>query len=252
MAGRVEAVGRRVTRFAVGDRVMALVGGGAQAELAAVDEAHALPVPDARSWPAAGGFMEACATAFDALFVQARLALGERVLITGAAGGVGSAAVQVAALAGAHVVASVRHGARRDAVAALGAAQVVAPDDAAAAGPYDVVLELVGAASLPSALGALATGGRVVVIGVGSGAVLELDLFSLMRRRTRIFASTLRARSRDEKAGLIAALGARVVPAFADGRLVVPIAGTFPLREAASAYQRFAGGGKLGKIVLTV
>jgi len=251
MAGEVVSVGRLVTRFVLGDRVMALVGGGAQATLATVDEAHALPAPDGLSWPEAGGFMEAFATAFDALFGQARLALGERALITGAAGGVGCAGVQLAALAGARVVASVRDRAQHDAVAALGAARVVAPEEVVESGPYDVVLELVGAASLPSALEALATSGRVVVIGIGSGARLELDLLSLMSRRARILASTLRARSRAEKALLVSALGARVLPPLAGGRLVVPVFETFPLSEAASAYERFADGGKLGKIVLT-
>ena len=251
MAGEVAAVGARVTRYAPGDQVMALVGGGAQAELAAVDEAHALGVPAGLSWPEAGGFMEAYATAYDALFGQARLTLGDRVLVTGAAGGVGSAAVQLAALAGAHVVASVRDSARHEEVAALGAAEVVAPGDVAAQGPYDVVLELVGAASLPSALEALAIRGRVVVIGVGSGANVELDLKALMGRRARIYASTLRARSSGEKAVLIATLGSRVVPALAAGRLRVPVAATFPLPDATSAYERFTAGGKLGKVVLT-
>ena len=106
MAGEVVAAGARVTRFAPGDRVMALVGGGAQATLATVDEAHALAVPVGVAWPEAGGFMEVYATAFDALFAQAGLALGERILVTGAAGGVGCAGVQLAAIAGAHVVAS--------------------------------------------------------------------------------------------------------------------------------------------------
>ena len=135
MAGEVAAVGARVTRFAVGDRVMALVGGGAQAELAMVDEAHALGVPAGLCWPEAGGFMEAYATAYDALFGQAGLTLGDRVLVTGAAGGVGSAAVQLAALAGARVVASVRDPAKREEVAALGAAEVVDPGDVARARP---------------------------------------------------------------------------------------------------------------------
>ncbi|MBN2205577.1 MAG: NAD(P)H-quinone oxidoreductase [Thermoleophilia bacterium] len=250
MAGEVVSTGEAVTRFAPGDRVMGLVGGGGQATLAAVDEAHALAVPDGVSWPEAGGFMEVCATAFDALFGQARLTVGERVLVTGAAGGVGCVAVQLAALAGARVTASVRDRALHDAVAELGAAEVIEPEAVTDGGPYDVVLELVGAASLPCALRALATRGRVVVIGVGSGARLEVDLLSLMTRRARVFASTLRGRSRAEKASLIAALGARVVPALAEGRLRVPVTGTFPLRDAGSAYERFAAGGKLGKIVL--
>jgi NADPH:quinone reductase-like Zn-dependent oxidoreductase len=251
MAGEVVVAGRRVTRFAAGDRVMALVGGGGQAELALVDEAHALPVPGGLSWEEAGGFMEAWATAYDALFGQAGLALGDRVLITGAAGGVGSAAVQLAALAGARVVASVRDAAQREAVAALGTTQVVDPAEAAASGPYDVVLELVGAASLPSALGALATGARVVVIGIGSGSRVEIDLMALMRSRAGIRASTLRARPGGEKAVLIRQLGDQVVPALAEGRLRVPVAATFKLADAAAAYERFTAGGKVGKIVLT-
>ena len=251
MAGEVVSAGQRVTRFAPGDRVMALVGGGAQATLATVDEAHALAVPAGLSWPAAGGFMEVFATAFDALFGQAHVTLGERVLVTGAAGGVGSAAVQLAARAGAHVVASVRDRAQHGAVVELGAAEVIEPAGVADHGPYDVVLELIGATSLPSALEAIATTGRVVVIGVGSGARLEVDLLALMSRRARLFASTLRARSRDEKAGLIAALGARVLPLLATGALRVPVDETFAMRDAAAAYERFAVGRKLGKIVLT-
>lgn len=251
MAGDVVDAGSRVTRFARGDRVMALVGGGGQATLAAVDEVHALPVPPGLPWPEAGGFLEVFATAFDALFTQARLALGERVLITGAAGGVGTAAVQLAAVAGARVVAVVRDDAAREELEALGAAEVIGPEGVSDAGPYDVVLELVGAATLPAALQALATTGRVVVIGVGSGSTLELDLLQLMSRRTRLFASTLRARSRDEKGLLIAALRAQVLPLLAAGRLRVPVAATFPLSEAATAYERFASPGKIGKIVLT-
>jgi NADPH:quinone reductase-like Zn-dependent oxidoreductase len=251
MAGEVAAVGSRVTRFARGDRVMALVGGGGQAELALVDEAHALEAPDGLGWAEAGGFMEACATAYDALFGQAGVTLGDRVLVTGAAGGVGTAAVQLAALAGARVVASVRDPALREVVAGLGAEDVIEPGDVAGHGPFDVVLELVGAASLPSALAALATGARVIVIGVGSGARVELDLFGLMSRRARISASTLRARPAGEKAVLVAQLGARVVPALAAGRMRVPVDATFPLADATAAYERFSAGGKAGKIVLT-
>ena len=251
MAGEVAAVGARVTRFAVGDRVMALVGGGAQAELAVVDEAHALPVPAGLSWPEAGGFMEAFATAYDALFAQAGLTLGDRVLVTGAAGGVGTAAVQLAATAGARVVASVRDTARHEAVAALGATEVVEPAAVVDHGPYDVVLELVGAASLPSALAALAVRGRVVVIGVGSGSTVEVDLMALMRTRARLAASNLRSRSSGEKAVLIATLGSLLVPALAGGSLRVPVAATFALADATAAYERFAAGGKVGKIVLT-
>ena len=251
MAGEVVAMGARVTRFAVGDRVMALVGGGGQAELAKVDEAHALPVPDGLGWAEAGGFMEAYATAYDALFGQAELTLGDRVLVSGAAGGVGTAAVQLASAAGATVTASVRDATLHDAVAGLGAARVVVPGEVADAGPYDVVLELVGAASLPMALKALATRARVVVIGVGSGAKVEVDLLQLMSRRVRISASTLRARPSGEKAVLVATLGDKVVPQLAAASLTVPVLATFPMEEATAGYQRFTAGGKVGKIVLT-
>jgi len=89
-----------------------------------------------------------------------------------------------------------------------------------------------------------------VVIGVGSGSKVELDLLQLMSRRARLFASTLRARRHDEKAALVAALGAHALPLLASGRLRVPVSETFSLREAATAYERFAAGGRLGKIVL--
>ncbi|HEY1734869.1 MAG TPA: zinc-binding dehydrogenase, partial [Acidimicrobiales bacterium] len=235
LAGTVAATGSLVTRFAVGDRVMGLVGGGGQATMAVVDESHALAVPAGVGWPAAGGFPEVFATAFDALFTQASLAIGDRVLVTGAAGGVGTAAVQLAAVAGAHVVPAVRHPSARPGVAALGANEVVDPADVAAPGPYDVVLELVGAASLPSALGALAAGGRVAVIGVGSGAKVELNLLQLMGARARISGSTLRARDRHGKGAVVGAVGAHVRPLLAAGRLTVPVDDTFPMADATAA-----------------
>jgi NADPH:quinone reductase-like Zn-dependent oxidoreductase len=252
LAGHVVAVGAGVRRYAVGDRVVALVGGGAQATLATVDETNALPLPDGVPWPAAGGFAEAFATAHDALFTQGRLALGDRVLVSGAAGGVGTAAVQLAAAGGAHVVAEVRHPALREAVAALGADEVIDAADVAAHAPYDLVLELVGAPSLAHALDCLATGGRAVVIGVGAGATLELDLRLLMTRRAQVRAATLRARPLAEKARVLAALEAAAGPLLAAGRLRVPVAATFPLERVAAAYERFAAGGKLGKVVLVV
>lgn len=250
LAGVVVATGRQVTRFREGDRVMAVVGGGGQATRAVVDEAHALAVPDGVDWPEAGGFPEGFSTAYDALFTQCGLTVGERVLVTGAAGGVGTAAVQLAAAAGAQVVASVRDRSRHDAVAGLGAAVVVSPDEAAGAGPYDVVLELVGATSLPGALGALATGGRVAVIGVGGGARIELDLVALMAARGRIGGSTLRARDRSAKAAVAAAVAAHCLPLLSKGAVRVPVCDTFSLEEAAVAYARFERGGKLGKVVL--
>ncbi len=252
MAGEVVGVGARVRRFSAGDRVMALVGGGAQATLATVDETNALPLPAGVPWPEAGGFPEAFATAHDALFTQGHLGLGERVLVSGAAGGVGTAALQLAAAAGAHVVAEVRDPSLRDAVTGLGAAEVIGAAEVGRRGPYDLVLELVGGPSLAKALPCLSTGGRAVVVGVGAGATLELDLRLLMSRRAQVRAATLRARSLAEKAGVVAALGAAALPLLAAGRVRVPVAAIFPLARAAAAFERFAAGGKLGKIVLVV
>jgi NADPH:quinone reductase-like Zn-dependent oxidoreductase len=250
LAGEVIGVGRAVTLFAPGDRVMALVGGGAQAELAFVDEMHALAVPDGMDWPEAGGFTEAFTTAHDALYTQAALQMGERVLVTGAAGGVGTAGVQLAAAVGAHVTATVRNPDHHDAVRQLGADVVIAPGEEGDHGPYDVVLELVGQASLGGVLPYLAPWSRVVVIGVGSGGRMEIDLMQLMSQRIRIGGTTLRSRSRQEKGAVVASMRAHVMPLLVAGRLRVPVADTFPLSDAAGAYERFAAGGKLGKVVL--
>ena len=177
--------------------------------------------------------------------------MGERVLVTGAAGGVGTAAVQLGAACGAHVVASVRNHDHHQAVAALGAAEVIDPDATADHGPYDVVLELIGAASLPAAFGALGTGGRISVIGVGGGSKAELNLLLLMAKRASLFGSTLRPRSKEEKALVARALESQVLPLVARGPLHVPVSHTYPLSEAATAYRDFEAGGKLGKLVLT-
>jgi NADPH:quinone reductase-like Zn-dependent oxidoreductase len=176
--------------------------------------------------------------------------MGERVLISGAAGGVGTAGVQLAAAAGAEVVATVRHAGRHGQVRELGARVVIDPAAVADHGPYDVVLELVGAASLPTVLPHLATGARVVVIGVGSGAKVEISLAQLMGARARIGGATLRGRSRREKGNVIAGVAAHVLPLIDSGRLHVPIGTTFGMAEASAAYEYFEAGGKFGKIVL--
>jgi NADPH2:quinone reductase len=248
-AGEVVAVGPGVTRCAVGDRVMAVVGGGGQAEALVVHESCALPIPDGVPWEAAGGFPEVFTTAHDALFTQAGLAMGERVCVHGAAGGVGTAGVQLAAAAGAEVVATVRNPELRPAVEALGA-RAVEPEGFGAHGPFDVILELVGAPNLPADVEALATGGRIAVIGVGAGARAEVNLLGLMAARGRIHGSTLRARSLEDKAAAARAVRRHVLPLLADGRVTVPVAATFPLADAQLAYDRFRAGNKLGKVVL--
>lgn len=251
VVGEIVAVGRLVDRFHVGHKVMAVVGGGAHAELAVVDQTAAVAVPEGLGWAEAGGFPEAFSTAYDALFTQCDLSVGERVLVTGAAGGVGTAAVQLAAAAGAQVVASARNEATHEQLHALGAQVVAVPDEAAAAGPFDVALELVGAASLPQVVANLCTGGRIAVIGVGGGATVELDLRALMGRRARLSGSTLRARPLVDKALVARAVATHVVPLLRSGAVRVPVADQMPLAEAQQAYDRFAAGAKFGKIVLT-
>ncbi|MXW59045.1 MAG: zinc-binding dehydrogenase [Acidimicrobiia bacterium] len=249
MAGEVVAAGEGCQRFSAGDRVMAVVQGGGQAELCVVDEPLAMPVPESLGWESAGGFPEVFATAHDALFTQAGLAMGERVCIHGAAGGVGVAAVQLAAATGAEVTATVRNPDSRRAVAELGA-NAIDPADFVEAGPFDVILELVGAPNWSANLKALAIEGRIMVIGVGAGAEVSLNLALLMVKRVRLFASTLRPRSLEQRATVARRVEQHVLPLVESGQIHVPIARTFPLAEAAAAYEYFAVPGKLGKVVL--
>jgi NADPH:quinone reductase len=251
LAGEVAALGPGAERFALGDRVMAIVGGGAQAELCAVHERVLMPVPDGLDWAAAGGLPEVFATAHDAVFTQGELHAGERLLVHGGAGGVGTAAIQLARAAGARVTATVRNERLRAQVSELGA-EVIAPEGFAEHGPFDVILELVGAPNMPENLNALATGGRIAVIGVSAGATTELNLLALMGKRARIHGSTLRARPLEQKAHVARLVEHEVLPLFESGALKVAIAETFPLDEIAAAYERFAAGGKLGKVVVTV
>jgi NADPH2:quinone reductase len=250
-AGEVLANGPGGTRFSAGDRVMGIIGGGAQAELVTAHERELMPLPPSVDWAAAGGFPETFTTAFDALFGQADLKPGERLLVHGAAGGVGTAAIQLARSVHADVHATVRNPDHREAVAALGAT-VHATDDFVDAGPFDVILELVGAPNLADNVAALNFWGRIVIIGIAAGAKAELNLALLMGKRGRILASTLRARPLEEKALTARGMERSVVPLLGRGDLTVPIAETYPLDDVEAAYDRFAAGAKLGKIVLLV
>jgi NADPH:quinone reductase len=251
LAGEVAALGPGAERFGEGNRVMAVVGGGGQAALAVVHERAVMPVPEGLDWPQAGGLPEVFVTAHDALFSQARLRPGERLLVHGAAGGVGTAAVQLGRAAGARVTGTVRREELRAEVERLGA-RAIAPEGFEEHGPFDVVLELVGAPNLAGNVGALATGGRIVVIGVGAGQKAELSLVALMGKRGTISASTLRARPLEEKALAARLVEREVLPLFEEGKVEVPVAATYPLDQVEEAYERFEAGGKLGKVVLVV
>jgi NADPH:quinone reductase len=248
-AGEVIACGPGAGRFESGDRVMAVVGGGGQADRIVVHERMLMPVPENLTWPEAGGTPEVFTTAHDAVFSQAGLKAGERLLVHGGAGGVGTAAIQLGRASGARVTATVRNPDLRDGVGAFGAT-VIEPEGFAAHGPFDVILELVGAPNLPDNLGALNLWGRIVIIGIGAGAKAEIHLGALMGTRGRILGSTLRPRPLEEKAQAARAVERSVLPLLASGSIRVPVAATYPLDEVEAAYERFTAGGKLGKIVL--
>jgi NADPH:quinone reductase len=252
MAGEVVGTGPNAIRFSPGDRVMSVLAGAGQAEFAVVHERQLMPVPDTLDWPQAGGFAEVFMTAYDAIVGQAGLRAGERLLVHGAAGGVGCAAVQIGATLGARVIATVRHEGSRDGVAELGAHQVADPAGFGEHGPFDVILELVGAPNMDQNIKSLALWGRIVVIGVGAGNKAEVNLSTLMARRGRISASTLRNRPLEDKATLARQIEAHVLPLVTAGLVRVPVAATFPLEDAAAAYERFSAGSKLGKIIITM
>lgn len=249
LAGEVSARGRGAERFGEGDRVMAIAGGGGQAELAVLHERGAMPVPETLDWPRAGGAPEVFVTAHDAIFSQAGLRPGEHLLVHGGAGGVGTAAIQLGRATGARVTATVRNEGLRPEVERLGAT-AIDPEGFADRGPFDVVLELVGAPNMGGNLKSLAPGGRVVVIGVGAGSKAEVNLVTLMGKRGTVSASTLRARPLEEKAAAMRLVEREVLPLLDSGALTVPVAQTFSLDDVEAAYERFAQGGKLGKVVL--
>ena len=249
LAGEVVGRGPGAERFQEGDRVMSIVGGGGQAELAVVHERLAMPVPEGMGWDKAGGLAEVFFTAHDAIVTQAGLRSGERLLVHGGAGGVGTAAIQIGRALGARVTATVRREELRPDVERLGAT-AIDPEGFEDTGPYDVILELVGAPNLAGNVKALETLGRIIIIGIGAGAKAELNLRNLMTKRATLRASTMRARPLEQKAIASRAVEREVLPLFGSGDLDVPVAATFPLHEAEKAYERFSEGGKFGKIVL--
>jgi len=251
VAGVVTQLGDGVASDLLGQRVCAIVGGGGQASHCVVPGEHLIKIPDSVSWEQAGGFAEAFCTAHDALVSQGQLHAGDRVLISGASGGVGSAAVQIAKALGAHVIAVTRNTEHHERLRALGANEVVLIDEVHSLAPVDVVLELVGAAHLSQAQHVLAPRARVVVIGVsGGGATLELNLLNVMRTRATITGSTLRARTRDEKAEVVRLVNQALLPLWSTGAFDIPVAQTFPLERASDAYDYFAEPGKFGKVML--
>jgi len=244
VAGTVIACGEAVTAWRAGDRVFGLVGGGGLSDTVAVHERHVARIPDDLTDREAAAVPEAFITAHDAVFTRAGLALGETLLVNGASGGVGTAAVQLGVAAGARVLANARS--HREALTDMGAEPCVLSE----ARGVDVVLELVGAANLTGSLEALALRGRIIVVGTGAGADAELSLRALMGRRASVMGTVLRARSMEEKAAAVQAFARSVVPHLAAGRARPVIDRVFPVAEAAAAFEHLSAPGKLGKVLL--
>ncbi len=250
-AGEVIEAGSSELSFQPGQFVMGVTGGGAHAEFLTAPASACIPVPASIDPMTAGGFPEAAFTALDALIVQANLSIGDRLLVHGALGGVGTAAVQLGALLGAEVVAVVRNHEQDARALSLGARNSVTPDEISSSGPYDVILELVSGENLATNMNALATNGRIVVIGVGSGAKTQIDLRLLMGKRGTLRASTLRARSWEEKALLASRVEHHLLSHLATGAYRILVEEQFNLADGAEAYDRFSKPGKFGKIILT-
>ena len=253
VAGHVVACGGQVREWQIGDRAFGLVGGGGLADRVVVHERHLIGVPERLDDEEAAAVPEAFVTAHDALVGQAGLRAGDVLLVNGASGGVGTAAVQIGLLAGAHVFASARSDDARGRLAELGA-EAMGPDEAfslvRSEGGADVVLELVGAPNLASDLEALATKGRIVIVGTGAGDEAPLSLRALMGRRGRILGTMLRARPLEEKATAVQAFGHDVVPFLADGRARGIVDRVFDAAQAAEAFAYMAQPGKFGKVLL--
>jgi NADPH2:quinone reductase len=217
-----------------------------------------LPLPENLSFVEGAALPEAGLTAWTNLVAEGGLVTGEVVLITGASGGVGSFAVQLARELGARVIGAARDRARLELLRQLGIDELISDDDelparvreATGGRGVDLVFDLVGGTRLPAHLAALKKGGRLVLMGMLAGRTAQLDLEALLRRRLRLIGSVLRARSRDEKARLVAGFGAFAVPRLRAARLRPVIHRVLPLEQAPLAYAALADGGAFGKIVL--
>ncbi len=246
VAGTVIAVGPGVSRWRTGDRVFGILGGGGLADRVCVPESQVVPVPQNLDDVQAAAVPEVFVTAHDALFTLAELGMGETLLVNGANGGVGTAAVQLGAAAGVRVLATVRASGVAERLRGLGGERVAL----AGVRDVDVVLELIGAPNVAQDLDALAVGGRIVVVGTGAGASAGLDLRTLMSKRARIIGTALRARLPEEKAAAVRAFAHAVVPLLAVGRVHPVIDHIVPAEQVEEAFEDLASAGKFGKVLL--
>ncbi len=253
-SGVVSALGEGVTGWSVGDEVCALLAGGGYAEKVAVPVGQLMPIPSGVSLVEAAALPEVACTVWSNVFQVGRLEAGERLLVHGGASGIGTHATQVAHALGAHVTVTVGSAEKAARCRELGAdeALLYKEQDFVEAAPFDVVLDNMGAKYLGRNVDALATGGRLVVIGLQGGAKAELDLGLLLRKRASVHATSLRARPLEEKAALCVATVEHVWPLFASGQVRPVVDRVLPLDQVAQAHRVVAGSEHVGKVLLTV
>jgi putative PIG3 family NAD(P)H quinone oxidoreductase len=259
-SGTVSAVGDEVRTWSVGDEVCALLAGGGYATKVAVPAGQVMPVPRGVDLTTAGALPEVACTVWSNVFMVAGLRADETLLVHGGAGGIGTLAIQLAHALGARVVTTAGSAEKLELCRSLGADEVVnyreqdfvaevrrSTDGRGA----DVILDNMGAAYLDRNLDALATEGRLVVIGMQGGVKGELDLGKLMRKRAAVVATSLRARPTEEKAAICAAVVEHVWPLVADGTIRPVVHATLPLDRVADAHRLMEDSSHTGKIVLT-
>lgn len=255
-AGVVAATGTGVTRFAIGDRVMGLVGGGAMAEQLVVHEDEAIAVPDRLSDVETAAIPEAFLTAWDALVVRGRAEPGDRVLVHAIGSGVGTAALQFAPLLGVTMIGTSRTPAKLERCLTLGMHHGVLTTDAdwpaAVGAPVQVIIDTLGADALAANLGLLAPLGRLVVLGTMTGHEAPIDLGMVLRKRLTIVGTAMRSRGPTERRALVARFRDEVLPLLASGTLSPLVEAVVPMAEAARGYELLAGNGTFGKVVIEV
>jgi len=259
-AGRVVAVGDRVTGRAVGDAVMGISNGGCYAEKIAVHERQTMAVPDALTLADAGAFPEVNITAWDALVRQGGLTSGRWALVHAGASGVGTAAIQIAKALGAHIAVTASAG-KHAVCEQLGADVVIdyAAEDfadrvleATGGAGADVILDVIGGEYLPRNVRCVRMGGRIIQVGVMAGGPVPFDVGSLLMKRATITGTTLRARPIEEKIAITQEFATQMLPRVADGSLAPVIDSRFPLDHVAAAHEHMAANANAGKIVLEI
>ncbi|MBO2464686.1 NAD(P)H-quinone oxidoreductase [Actinomadura violacea] len=254
VSGRVAALGDGVTGLAPGDEVCGLLSGGGYAERVAVPASQLLPVPRGVDLVDAAGLPEVACTVYSNVFMLAGLRAGESFLVHGGGSGIGTLAIQLAKAAGATVACTVGSAEKAARCRELGADVVInyREDDFAERGPYDVILDVIGAKYLERNVGALATGGRLMIIGLQGGTKAELDINALLRKRALVHATALRSRPLEEKAEIVAAVREHVWPLLESGEVRPVVDRRVPMADAAAAHRLMEQSGHVGKILLTV